>query len=79
MDDLRLDGALISSPCIGVCKLDPDTGYCVGCLRTGEEIMAWPGADAAEKLAIRARLPHRRHKLKPESLAEARQARRRAG
>lgn len=63
MDDLRLDGALISSPCIGVCKLDPETGYCLGCLRNADEIMSWPGADAAEKMAILSRLPPRRHKV----------------
>lgn len=32
------------SPCIGVCELDPVTGWCRGCLRSGEEIAAWPAA-----------------------------------
>ncbi|MDX1442283.1 MAG: DUF1289 domain-containing protein [Gammaproteobacteria bacterium] len=31
----------VESPCTGVCTLD-DQGYCIGCLRTGHEIAAWP-------------------------------------
>ena len=31
----------IVSPCISVCKTDPLTGYCYGCGRTKEEIVAW--------------------------------------
>jgi predicted Fe-S protein YdhL (DUF1289 family) len=31
----------ISTPCIRVCILDPDTGLCEGCGRTSEEIAAW--------------------------------------
>lgn len=30
----------VASPCIGVCTLDA-AGYCIGCLRTGDEIGAW--------------------------------------
>jgi hypothetical protein len=33
------------SPCIGLCKLDIETGFCIGCLRTGEEIAMWPQID----------------------------------
>ena len=58
-----MENAMIPSPCIGVCRLDPKTGFCVGCLRTGEEIMAWPGADAAERMAMLSRLPPRRHRV----------------
>ena len=29
------------SPCIGLCKLDIETGFCIGCLRTGQEIAMW--------------------------------------
>ena len=29
------------SPCIGVCELDLQSGLCVGCLRTGQEIATW--------------------------------------
>lgn len=30
----------VESPCTGVCTLD-EQGYCLGCLRTGDEIAAW--------------------------------------
>ena len=29
------------SPCISVCKTDPETGYCYGCGRTNEEKIIW--------------------------------------
>ena len=33
------DGVL--SPCQSVCRMEPDTGWCQGCLRTLDEITAW--------------------------------------
>jgi predicted Fe-S protein YdhL (DUF1289 family) len=33
----------IQSPCIDVCKIDGQSGFCVGCLRTREEIREWKG------------------------------------
>ena len=32
---------MIVSPCISICKTDPDTGYCYGCGRTDEEKSKW--------------------------------------
>ena len=29
------------SPCIDVCRLDPKTGWCLGCGRTSAEIEEW--------------------------------------
>ena len=29
------------SPCISVCKTDPETGYCYGCGRTNDEKSIW--------------------------------------
>lgn len=31
----------VPSPCQSVCRMDPDTGWCEGCLRTLDEIAAW--------------------------------------
>ncbi|BDW94471.1 DUF1289 domain-containing protein [Thalassospira tepidiphila] len=31
----------VKSPCIGTCVLDPKSGYCMGCYRTGDEIGSW--------------------------------------
>lgn len=47
------------SPCIGVCRLDRGTGFCIGCLRTRDEIRGWKRADKAEKQLILARLGER--------------------
>ena len=40
----KLTSAL-ASPCIGVCKLDQETGLCNGCMRTRDEIRAWSRAE----------------------------------
>ena len=32
---------MIISPCISICKTDPQTGYCYGCSRTEEEKKLW--------------------------------------
>ena len=37
------------SPCIGICRLD-ERGYCIGCLRTGDEIARWRGMGDEERL-----------------------------
>ncbi len=31
----------VPSPCISVCRMDPDSGLCLGCLRDIDEIIAW--------------------------------------
>ncbi|BBK40258.1 hypothetical protein STVA_02780 [Allostella vacuolata] len=42
----------IPSPCVGICRLDPDSGLCQGCWRTIGEISAWPRMDAPARLAL---------------------------
>ena len=53
----------IPSPCISVCRLDPSSGWCLGCARTIAEIAAWGGLDDAGKRAVWALLPARRERL----------------
>jgi predicted Fe-S protein YdhL (DUF1289 family) len=48
------------SPCVSVCTLDPVTRYCQGCLRTSDEIAAWPGLSYDGKIEILGRLQERR-------------------
>lgn len=31
----------IETPCIGVCTMDDNTGFCLGCYRSLEEIQNW--------------------------------------
>lgn len=47
------------SPCVGICRLDDVTGYCVGCGRTGDEIATWSTAGPSGRRAIWAALPAR--------------------
>lgn len=49
----------ISSPCIRVCILDPETGLCEGCGRTREEIASWYRIPEEERQRIMAELPER--------------------
>lgn len=53
----------IPSPCTNVCQMDPDTGYCRGCLRTIDEIAGWLDYSNEEKLAVLERLDERRNSL----------------
>ncbi len=52
-------GAPVPSPCISVCRMDPDSGLCEGCLRTLDEIAAWGLWPEAEKLAAWRRIEQR--------------------
>jgi predicted Fe-S protein YdhL (DUF1289 family) len=67
---------MIPSPCNKVCTLDPASGWCIGCGRTGEEIGAWIMLDDAARAALVAELPARLRQLASRT-AEA--AQRRAG
>lgn len=49
----------VSSPCIRVCLLDPETGLCEGCGRTREEIARWYRLPEEERQRIMAELPER--------------------
>lgn len=40
------------SPCLSVCCMAPDTGLCMGCLRTLDEIAAWGGMRPSGRHAV---------------------------
>ena len=42
----------VVSPCIEVCQIDDKTTYCIGCLRTIEEISNWQSYSEKEKTSI---------------------------
>ena len=63
----------IESPCNDVCKLDEQTGWCLGCYRTLAEIGSWSSLAAADKRAVIERSAKRR-----EAAAELRAERRAA-
>jgi len=49
-----------TSPCTGVCRIAPASGYCEGCARTMAEIADWPMLRASEKQAVLAQLAERK-------------------
>lgn len=51
---------MIASPCINICKMDPQSGLCIGCFRTIEEIAGWSQADDARRVSILAAVARRR-------------------
>lgn len=53
----------IDSPCIGICEIDRDTGFCRGCCRTADEIAAWRDASPDVKQDILDRIFARRNGL----------------
>ena len=50
-----------NSPCVNICALN-GAGFCVGCLRTGEEIARWGGMSAQEQWALIETLAERRRR-----------------
>ncbi len=40
---------MIISPCISICKTDPQTGYCYGCGRNNEEKKIWKHETTTDK------------------------------
>lgn len=55
-----------ASPCTGVCRMDTESGWCLGCLRSIDEIVAWASYDEADKRRVWAMLPLRRQQLAGE-------------
>jgi hypothetical protein len=53
----------VASPCINVCRMNPATGWCEGCLRTLDEIAAWSTLDDEAKRAVWLQLQRRRRAL----------------
>jgi predicted Fe-S protein YdhL (DUF1289 family) len=50
----------VASPCINVCRMDPDSGLCDGCFRTLDEIAMWARIDDARRTDILIRVARRR-------------------
>lgn len=49
----------IETPCIKVCVVDPESGFCIGCGRTRVEIGSWIGLSPEERKSIMAGLGER--------------------
>ena len=49
----------IETPCIKVCVVDPDSGFCIGCGRTRMEIGSWLGLTSADRKTLMGSLGER--------------------
>ena len=45
-------GEFLPSPCVSVCTMDPQTGWCRGCFRTLDEIAQWASKSPDGQRAI---------------------------
>mgnify|MGYP006109377517 CR=1 FL=1 len=43
---------MVKSPCVAVCKIDHESGYCIGCNRTIEEITDWSSMNDSNKKKV---------------------------
>ena len=60
----------VPSPCTSICAIDQVTGWCAGCMRTIDEIVAWSVYTDDDKRAVWAALARRRAKLAGAPLGE---------
>lgn len=56
--------AAIPSPCIKVCAVDGETGWCLGCGRTLSEIGGWMKLGEAGRTEVDQKLPARMDELR---------------
>ena len=49
-----------NSPCVKICRMDAESGFCIGCFRTMEEIIMWGKLTAPEKDRVFSQLEKRR-------------------
>ena len=52
------------SPCVNVCHISRENGFCKGCFRTRDEISRWRDLDYCEQKKIIAELKKRCRKLR---------------
>jgi predicted Fe-S protein YdhL (DUF1289 family) len=51
---------VLPSPCVGIRRLDNETGWCLGCARDTKELASWRTLSPAEQARIWADLPRRK-------------------
>jgi predicted Fe-S protein YdhL (DUF1289 family) len=61
----------IESPCTKVCVIEPKSGHCRGCGRSGEEIGGWIGFSPQQRRLVMALLPARIAALQPAATPKA--------
>jgi len=56
----------VDSPCVGLCAIQRESGFCIGCHRTGGEISSWSAMSNEDRRTLRAALPARSAALLPK-------------
>jgi len=56
----------VDSPCVGLCAIQRESGFCIGCHRTGDEISHWSAMSNEDRRTLRAVLPARSAQLLPK-------------
>jgi predicted Fe-S protein YdhL (DUF1289 family) len=60
-----------ASPCIGICRIDDRTGWCIGCYRNIDEIREWMITPPAERHRMLEELKQRRMTQPPAQVQGA--------
>ena len=68
--EARRTRAAQPSPCIGLCRIDPGHGYCVGCFRSLDEICNWLSLREAERADVVHRCEKRRERIGSQESSE---------
>jgi predicted Fe-S protein YdhL (DUF1289 family) len=58
----------IATPCVKVCVVDGESGLCLGCYRTLNEVARWSSLSESERSETMSALPGRRARIRPEKL-----------
>lgn len=61
----------IATPCIKVCIVDGESGLCLGCFRTLNEIAAWASFPDETRDQLMVELPSRKGRIDPRKLGLA--------
>ncbi|MGO1502840.1 MAG: DUF1289 domain-containing protein [Marinobacter sp.] len=52
----------VRSPCVSICALD-ERDVCIGCQRTGDEILRWTSMTSCERKAVLVKVAEREQKV----------------
>ncbi len=61
----------IPTPCVKVCIVDGESGLCLGCFRTLNEIAAWAKLPGDTRDRLMSELPDRKGRIDPRKLGLA--------
>ena len=63
--EIRAQVTNLPSPCISVCRMSPESGWCEGCFRTSDEIAFWSRATDTDKRDVWNLIEQRMAALQP--------------